>query len=732
MSQTPQFANEAAWQQANLDYLNGHTHRLRLLLARRILWLRARWHEEGRPASSQGAPELLPSAAITDAAADVLLRSEGISAMQEFFSSDPEASAISSNLEQLEALLQETSTNMVTAGRASALDVLCSEFGLNSFERDVLLLCVAAELDQAFPRLFAYAQDDINLRYATVPLALELFCPSEKIAHIARRHFLPAAPLRRYCLVTMAGGESLVQCNWPIRVDDRIVDYVCGTNRIDERVNGLLEAVRSLEPTVEQQRAVDELLGVLRNTEQRKQYAGINLFGPPGSGRRVVARQLSAQLGLNLFSLVPSRMSGSPQERQALMRLVGREAMLSHFAVYLPIDDLEGAEAAVCAEIVDRLPVFFIVASRTRIASRRELLGRRQAALDVQARAELWKSALSAIGGNMNGHAEAVAEHFQFGQEMMVKTVSAAAARARMRGAGQEIAVTEEDVWEACREQSSWELRQLAQAIDPSFTWDDIVLPAEVLAQLHDISSQVAYRAKVYRHWGFGAKVSRGLGISALFSGVSGTGKTMAAEVLARHLRLDLYRVDLAGVVSKYIGETEKNLKKIFDAAERSGAILFFDEADALFGKRTEVKDSRDRFANIEVNYLLQRMESFNGLSILATNRKADIDRAFLRRLRFLVDFPFPDTMQRMRIWHKSFPAGAPLAELDYDALARLEIPGGNIRNIALSAAFLAAERNTPISMDLLMQAARREYTKMEKMMGDMEFERPGTRPAWR
>ena len=332
----------------------------------------------------------------------------------------------------------------------------------------------------------------------------------------------------------------------------------------------------------------------------------------------------------------------------------------------------------------------------------------------------------------MNGHAEAVAEHFQFGQEMMVKTVSAAAARARMRSAGQEITVTEEDVWEACREQSSWELRQLAQVIEPSFTWDDIVLPAEVLAQLRDISSQVAYRAKVYRHWGFGAKVSRGLGISALFSGVSGTGKTMAAEVLARHLRLDLYRVDLAGVVSKYIGETEKNLKKIFDAAERSGAILFFDEADALFGKRTEVKDSRDRFANIEVNYLLQRMESFNGLSILATNRKADIDRAFLRRLRFLVDFPFPDTMQRMRIWHKSFPAGAPLAELDYDALARLEIPGGNIRNIALSAAFLAAERNTPISMDLLMQAARREYTKMEKMMGDMEFERPGTRPAWR
>jgi SpoVK/Ycf46/Vps4 family AAA+-type ATPase len=731
MSQTSQFANEAAWQQANLEYMNGHMHRLRLLLGRRILWLRARWRVEGRPASSQGTPELLPTA-ITDAAADVLLRSEGIATMQEFSSSDPEASAISDNLQQLEALLQETSANMVGAGRAAALDVVCSEFGLNGFERDVLVLCVAAELDQAFPRLFAYAQDDINLRYATIPLALELFCTSEMIAHVARRCFLPAAPLRRYCLISVPGGESSTQCTWPVRVDDRIVDYVCGNNRLDERVNGLLEAVRPLEPAVEQQRAVEQLLGVLQDPEQRKQYAGINLFGPPGCGRRVVARQLCAQLGLNLFSLIPARMPGSPQERQAVLRLLGREAMLSHFAVYLRMDDLDASEAAVCAELVDRMPVFFIVASRTRVASRRELLGRRQAALDVRARSDLWKSALSGIGESLNGHAEAVAEHFQFGQEMMVKTVSAAAARARMRGAGKEVAVTEEDVWEACREQSSWELRQLAQVIEPSFTWDDIVLPAEVLAQLRDISSQVAYRAKVYRHWGFGLKMSRGLGISALFSGVSGTGKTMAAEILARHLRLDLYRVDLAGVVSKYIGETEKNLKKIFDAAERSGAILFFDEADALFGKRTEVKDSRDRFANIEVNYLLQRMESFNGLSILATNRKADVDRAFLRRLRFLVDFPFPDTVQRMRIWHKSFPPGAPLAELDYDALARLEIPGGNIRNIALSAAFLAAERDALISMELLIQAAKREYTKMEKMMGDMEFERPGTRPAWR
>ena len=196
----------------------------------------------------------------------------------------------------------------------------------------------------------------------------------------------------------------------------------------------------------------------------------------------------------------------------------------------------------------------------------------------------------------------------------------------------------------------------------------------------------------------------------------------MAAEVLANYLKLDLYRIDLASVVSKYIGETEKNLKKVFDAAEQSGAILFFDEADALFGKRTEVKDSHDRYANIEVNYLLQRMEDYRGLAILATNRKSALDRAFLRRLRFLVDFPFPDAESRRNIWKKVFPPLADVGDLDYDALSRLEIPGGNIKNIALNAAFLAASEGSAIEMNHVMHAVRREYTKVEKMVTESEF----------
>jgi AAA+ superfamily predicted ATPase len=725
MNPTPAFESEAAWQQINFEYLTGQLQRVRMLLERRIRWLRHRW------GAARGV-EFPQGVAISDAAADVLLETETIATTREFLAGDPQAVALDENIRHIEKLLEDASQTMAQAGRPAAFDVLCGLFELNPFERDVVILCAAAEIDPSFARLFAYAQDDVNLRHATIPLALALFSPSDTIAHVVRRCFAPDAPLRRDCLVSMTSEDASPQCLRPIRIDDRLLDYICGNNRIDSRAADLLEPIQAMSIAPEQQIAVEQLAAVLKDSEQRKRYAGVNLFGPSGSGRRAVARQLCGQLGLELLSLNPARMSAASPERQAILRLLGREAVLSHFAVYVRMDETEGSDAAIATEVAERLPTFFIVGSRTRISAHRELLSRKLGTLDVAARTGLWKSTLAAMGASLNGQAEAVAEHFQFGQEMMSKTVSAAWARARMRGHADLAGITDEDVWDACREQSSWELRQLAHPIEPSFTWDDIVLPPEVLAQLREICAQVAYRATVYRKWGFGGKISRGLGISALFSGVSGTGKTMAAEVLARHLRLDLYRVDLAGVVSKYIGETEKNLKKIFDAAERSGAILFFDEADALFGKRTDVKDSHDRFANIEVNYLLQRMENFNGLSILATNRKSDVDRAFLRRLRFLVDFPFPDSIQRMRIWHKSFPVGAPLGELDYDVLARLEIPGGNIRNIALSAAFLAAERKADISMELLIMASKREYTKMEKMIGDSDFERAPGRPAWR
>ena len=275
--------------------------------------------------------------------------------------------------------------------------------------------------------------------------------------------------------------------------------------------------------------------------------------------------------------------------------------------------------------------------------------------------------------------------------------------------------ITAADLSAACRAQSSPKLGSLARKIEPKHTWDEIVLPQDSFAQLRELCEQARWRHRVYGEWGFDRKLSLGKGLNALFSGPPGTGKTMAAEVIAGELQLDLYRIDLSQVVSKYIGETEKNLHQIFLEAEAAQAILFFDEADALFGKRSEVKDAHDRYANIEVGYLLQKMEEYEGVAILATNLSRHIDDAFLRRMHFIIEFPFPDLQYRRQIWQGVFPRETPLAdEVDFDVLAReIKLAGGNIKNIALAAAFYTAGNGQIVQMPHLWQAARREHQKL-------------------
>ncbi|NER97011.1 MAG: ATP-binding protein, partial [Symploca sp. SIO1B1] len=277
-------------------------------------------------------------------------------------------------------------------------------------------------------------------------------------------------------------------------------------------------------------------------------------------------------------------------------------------------------------------------------------------------------------------------------------------------------------LWDSCLEITRPKLETLAQRIEVKAGWQDLVLPADEMALLHQITKQVRQRGKVYQEWGFHQRMNRGKGISALFAGESGTGKTMAAEVIAKDLGLHLYRIDLATVVNKYIGETEKNLRRLFDAAEDGGAILFFDEADALFGKRSEVKDAHDRYANIEINYLLQRLEAYRGLAILATNKKNTIDQAFLRRLRFIVNFPFPGAAQRAIIWQKVFPKETPTEELDWERLSQFNFTGGNVHSIALNAAFMAAEAGKSVTMDVVLTAARMEFKKLDKLVNEADF----------
>jgi hypothetical protein len=328
---------------------------------------------------------------------------------------------------------------------------------------------------------------------------------------------------------------------------------------------------------------------------------------------------------------------------------------------------------------------------------------------------ELWKRALGPESALLNGELDTLAAHFDLG----AASIATAAYQVLAWPEGEEPLARR--LWDSCRAEARPRLDDLARRVIPAAGWDDLILPQQQLQTLHEISGQAAQRSKVYEQWGFGARGTRGLGISTLFAGPSGTGKTLAAEVLANELRLDLYVIDLSAVVSKYIGQTEENLRKVFDAAEEGGAVLLFDEADALFGKRTEVKDSHDRYANIEVSYLLQRMEAYRGLVILTTNMRTSIDTAFLRRLRFIVNFPFPDPQQRAGIWRRVFPAQTPVDAIDPDKLARLNVAGGHIRNIAVNAAFLAAAAGEPVRMQHLLNAARSECAKIERPLTDAE-----------
>jgi hypothetical protein len=333
---------------------------------------------------------------------------------------------------------------------------------------------------------------------------------------------------------------------------------------------------------------------------------------------------------------------------------------------------------------------------------------------DVPLRQALWAEYLPNGGENSQVWAATLAERFR----LTPGQIGAAAAWAEQRQlmTGQPLGLGE--FCEASRHQSQHALGELAVKIEPGYGWKDIILPQDTRWSLNEICNQVKYQYRVFRDWGFGRRLSHGKGLSVLFTGPPGTGKTMAAEVIAHELELDLYKIDLSGVVSKYIGETEKNLSRIFREAEHTNAILFFDEADALFGKRTQVSDAHDRYANIEVSYLLQKMEEYEGVVILATNLGENMDEAFVRRLRFIVEFPFPDAASRREIWRTHFPKAAPVdGDMDYEWLAtQFPIAGGNIKNIVLNAAFLAAAEGGNIGVACVLEATRQEYGKLGKL----------------
>ncbi len=703
------------WQNANNDYLREV-----------IAWLRALLERHAMHATPASPAPNAPSPTTLDFATQV--PPEYASLWKRVFRTAPPAATntlepaliqqpVASRALPASSSDQPTEKNLFRSDPAAdpqpALLMLGHRIGLSEFELKILLLAIAVELDTGIAELCARVEGNLSRPYPTFALALSLF---DRPAWDA---LSPDRPLRYWRLIEISqpGVQTLITS--PFRADERIVNYVKGLNYLDERLGNLLIRIDipDLRLPDSQAAQVEIIVRRLKQSEGNN-FPVVQLIGSDQDSKLLIATNATAQLGLRPYRLSADAVPAQTSDLETFIRLWHRECLLLPLALYLDAHEIDAAgdhrsapvqrllartEGIMLADVTDVWP----------------LSGRSLLPLDIglptaaEQRA-LWAQSLGADRGDLPVR---LAGQFNMGATA-IREVSQTA----LANTGQPTTTIDDLAWETSLLRTRPRMDLLARRLDARATWDDIVLPAYEAQMLRQIAAQVSQRNKVYDDWGFRSKISRGLGISVLFAGDSGTGKTMAAEVLARDLRLNLYRIDLSAVVSKYIGETEKNLRRLFDAAEDGGTILFFDEADALFGKRSEVKDSHDRYANIEINYLLQRMETYRGLAILATNMKSALDTAFMRRLRFIVNFPFPGLAERKTIWQKAFPAATPVDELDFDRLARLNLTGGSIRNIAVNAAFVAAHESHPVDMPTMLAVARTECKKLDLPINEADF----------
>jgi hypothetical protein len=624
-------------------------------------------------------------------------------------------------------------------GAASRLEHLVRSFELDALDVDLLLIALLPEIDSRYERVYGYLQNDLTRRHSSIGLAAELLGGSFGRRIEVRAHLGDGAPLRRHHLLIVL--DDAAQADAPLlrrglRVDERIVDYLFEVDSLDRRISGFCSWVApglDFEDLALSQETRDLLVRL--SAPQNDAVHGMILYfqGPAGLGKRLAAAAMCRRRGVRLLSVELRGLLRLPEaELAANVSVILREAVLHNAVVYFES----------FPELVGEIPPALEVLLRALLGHRGmvalagegvwEPVRRPGAAVflqlifrmpDAPMRCELWKRELGAAIPLIATELQTLAAQFR----LTPSQISAVAHSAREL-AGWEVprAARSGLAWlqGLCRESSGRMLQSLAEKITPRLGWSDIVLPPDRLQQLYEVYDAARYGAMVFDEWGFGAALSLGKGLAVLFNGPSGTGKTLAAEVLAAELGMDLYRINLSTVVSKWIGETQRSLARLFAAAEGANAVLFFDEADALFGKRSEVRDSHDRYANLETAYLLQRIESYQGIAILATNLGKNIDAAFRRRLQFVIDFPLPDAAHRKLIWKRVFPAGTPVAaDLDLDVVARrFELAGGNIKNIALAAAFKAAADGGVVRFEDLLHATQREYQKMGKIIRDGEF----------
>jgi AAA+ superfamily predicted ATPase len=602
------------------------------------------------------------------------------------------------------------------------LEILVNRLHLSGFERSILLLCAGMELDTQVAEMISQLQNGQSKVFPSFSIALNVFSDGHWSA------IAPTGPLRYWKLIENVeshSGQPITMSG--LKIDENILFYLTGVYYSDERLGSVLHPTPMECDLVPSHLRIANRIADELNKMHDDLSPVIELHGDAKSDKTSIAAYCCGVEGLTLHILPVLSVPHSTNAINDWVRLWNRQAALLDCGLLLDCSKMDTADKMKIGEVTHFIEMIqgriFIETDQWSPELRRpkKVLDIGKPSYDEQLM--LWKKVLDTSDRHTEKSLEDLVSQFNLSVSAirdMSTEMNSISVEHHSNGSGG-LAPLEKKIWKQCCVYTRPKADELIQRIEPLACWEDIVLPEEQKATLMEMARQVKQRAKVYGRWGFASSSARGLGISALFTGESGTGKTMAAEVLANELKLDLYKVDLSQVVNKYIGETEKNLKRVFDEAEEGGAILLFDEADALFGKRSEVKDSHDRYGNIEVSYLLQRMESYRGLAILTTNMKSAMDKAFYRRIRFIVQFPFPDSTLRATIWKKVFPEGTPVKDLDFTKLSRLNIPGGNIRNIAMNAAFIAAHDGTAVSMSHLSRAARSEYNKLEKPLNTLE-----------
>src|ERR1051325_8171456 len=703
---------------SNGEFLGVRLQRLDLLLHREVLRLRARY---------QLSLDEFRGLYISDDQIDCLID------QQQGYEGD--CSIAEELITQAEALRDAEEQDENDAWRK-----LADEFALSDFEQDILLLALAPEFDLKYETFYGYLNNDVTRKWPTHDLALRVFARNQQDKTQLRVALASTSTLFSGGLLqpTSASQVHVSSLARGFSVTPALLHYLLGHPDCDllppiPSTSDVPEQQTLQDLTARQREVVDAVINLLL---QRRTFPLIVLSGREGIGRRTTADAICRALGIPLKSLDLVSLRSSTDGSDAL-RSVLLDQRLRSAALYVERPDAffdeQGREFPNTRQVLQafsqsRHPIF--IAWNPNLNWRELFMNRRVVAFefddpDHEARLNLWQTALDQFQLTTDPHTIAtVAERFV----LTPAQITCAARSASDQKAFESTLDSNSEeglLFAAARSQSDQSLGKLASKIESIHGWDDLILPRQTLQRVLEIAAAVRNRHVVYSDWGFEKRISSGKGLKALFAGSSGTGKTMSAGIIARELGLDLYKIDLSGIVSKYIGETEKNLDRVFQAAKSSNAILFFDEADALFGKRSEVKDAHDRYANIEVAYLLQKVEDYDGVVVLASNLSKNIDEAFSRRMHYVIEFPLPDENERELLWCKMFPPELPLGnDVDFRFLAKkFPIAGGDIRNVSLDAAFMAAGDGKVVTMKQLARALARQMTKQGKIPSAMEFQ---------